>query len=82
MEGQTSKRNEMTASILFNQLGKALEKQKIYGGRIDYDQLSAAAVSEVDISSFFTFFPEAPKTIEETGLPGKPDTRKLPCWKD
>ena len=69
MDHHLSEQSEKSESIHLGRLKAALEKQTIYGGRIDYCQIADAAETETDLSSFFTFFPKAPKTIEESGLP-------------
>jgi hypothetical protein len=54
---------------IINEHEVAVEKQRIFGGRIDYKQFNSKADSKADMASFLAYFPEAPKSIEETGLP-------------
>jgi len=69
MNRQLNDNIEKSESILLGRLNEALEKQAIFGGRIDYHQIADTAEAQADLSSFFTFFPKSPKTIGETGLP-------------
>ena len=69
MDGQVNPKNEMTESFLPGRLDEALEKLTIFGGRIDYGRFAVSEEGRTDLSASMTFFPKAPKIIEETGLP-------------
>lgn len=51
------------------QLGKALERQKIYGGRIGANLVALKFISRDMLDSFLKPFPTMPKSVEDTGLP-------------
>jgi energy-coupling factor transporter ATP-binding protein EcfA2 len=68
MEHQITERHDVQDAIPFDQLNDALEKQKIYGGRIDHQLLAPAADTASDISACLAFLPKPPKTIDQTGL--------------
>lgn len=54
--------------ISIKDLHKALERQRMYGGRIGYNLVVLDLISESDLASFFQFSPTVPANIEETKL--------------
>jgi len=54
--------------ITEEQLQKALERQRLQGGRLGHNMVALGYVSEEDIDSFFRVHPEIPETVEDTGL--------------
>jgi hypothetical protein len=58
------KKNRITKE----QLRKALERQRIHGGRLGANMIALGFMSEEDLSSFFSTAPEVPTTVEDTGL--------------
>ena len=58
------KKNKITEE----QLKKALERQRIHGGRLGNNMVALGFLSEEDLSAFFNIVPKVPKTVEETGL--------------
>ena len=58
------KKNKITEE----QLHKALERQRIQGGRLGSNMVALGFMSEEDLSSFFSSVPEVPKKVEDTGL--------------
>ena len=51
-----------------DQLQKALERQRIHGGRLGSNMVALGFMSEDDLSSFFRSVPEVPRKVEDTGL--------------
>ena len=51
-----------------NDLKKALERQRLYGGRIGFNLVALNLISESEQSSFFKFTPDPPNKLEETGI--------------
>jgi len=51
-----------------NQLLQAIERQRLFGGRIGFNLIALNLISESDLSSFFNFTPYAPSNVEETNL--------------
>ncbi|MBW1753908.1 MAG: ATPase, partial [Deltaproteobacteria bacterium] len=58
------KKNKITEE----QLQKALERQRIHGGRLGSNMVALGFMSEEDLSSFFRSVPDVPKKVEDTGL--------------
>ena len=58
------KKNKITEE----QLQKALERQRIHGGRLGSNMVALGFMSDEDLSSFFRSVPDVPKKVEETGL--------------
>jgi len=58
------KKNRITEE----QLHKALERQRIQGGRLGHNLVALGYVSEEDLDSFFRVHPEICETVEDTGL--------------
>jgi predicted ATPase with chaperone activity len=54
--------------IICDQLQKALERQRIHGGRLGHNIVALGFLSENELSSFFEVVPEVPKSVEESGL--------------
>ncbi len=54
--------------ITEEQLRKALERQRIQGGRLGHNLVALGYVSEEDLDSFFKVHPEVCGTVEDTGL--------------
>lgn len=50
------------------QLGKALERQKVHGGRLGENLISLGLITEERLKNFFKKIPMEPKSLEETGL--------------
>jgi len=50
------------------QLKRALERQRIHGGRLGHNLVSLGYITPSELNTFFKRYPAAPKTIEETGL--------------
>jgi energy-coupling factor transporter ATP-binding protein EcfA2 len=51
-----------------NQLLKAIERQRLFGGRLGFNLIALNLISESDLANFFTFAPDAPNNAEETNL--------------
>jgi hypothetical protein len=52
-----------------DQLIKAIERQRLFGGRIGFNLTAMGLISESDLSSFFTFKPRTlPNNAEETNI--------------
>lgn len=49
-------------------LKKALERQRLFGGRIGTNLMALGLLKEEQMSDFFRFFPAIPGTVEETQL--------------
>jgi energy-coupling factor transporter ATP-binding protein EcfA2 len=50
------------------QLGKALERQSIHGGRLGHNLVALGFTSPEELKVFFSARPPEPRTVEETGL--------------
>ncbi|MGD9384820.1 MAG: ATPase, partial [Desulfobacterales bacterium] len=50
------------------QLQKALERQRLHGGRLGENMVALGFIDEDDLNDFFKSAPAVPKTAEETGL--------------
>ncbi len=50
------------------QLGEALERQRLNGGRIGHNLVELGYISADKLGKFFCTCPTSPKTVEETGL--------------
>ena len=50
------------------QLEKAVARQRLQGGRLGHNLVSLGFVSAEELGTFFQKYPDAPKTVEETGL--------------
>ena len=68
MSGLIGERLEKKGKISRDQLQKALERQRIHGGRLGHNLIALGFLSEDELSSFFEVVPEAPKSVEESGL--------------
>ena len=62
--GRLIKDNKITEE----QLQKALERQRMHGGRLGSNMVALGFMSEEDLSSFFSSVPDVPKKVEDTGL--------------
>ena len=51
-----------------NDLKKALERQRIYGGRIGYNLVTLDLVTKSELSDFFKFTPYEPSKVTETDI--------------
>ena len=51
-----------------NDLKKALERQRLYGGKIGFNLIALDLVTESELSDFFKFIPYEPNHITETGI--------------
>lgn len=49
-------------------LKKALDRQRMFGGKIGSNLLALGLLEKEQLSDFFSFFPKVPKTIEETSV--------------
>lgn len=54
--------------ITEEQLQKALERQRMQGGRLGHNLVALGYINEEDLDSFFRVHPEIPGTVEDTGL--------------
>jgi hypothetical protein len=68
MSGLLGERLIKKQKITEDQLKKALERQRMHGGRLGSNMVSLGFLSEEDLSAFFNIVPKVPKTVEETGL--------------
>lgn len=50
------------------QLKKALERQRLHGGRLGHNLVSLGYISPAELDTFFRRTPAAPKTVDDTGL--------------
>lgn len=50
------------------QLEKAIERQRLHGGRIGYNLVALGFITPDELDTFFKKRPHAPKTVEDTGL--------------
>ena len=51
-----------------NDLKKALERQRLYGGRIGFNLIALNLITESEQSNFFKFTPDEPSNVKETGI--------------
>jgi hypothetical protein len=68
MEGLTGERMISSGIVSREDLEKALEHQRLYGGRIGQNLINMGLITEEDIDKVFSFHPPAPQTIKDTGL--------------
>ena len=68
MSGLLGERLIKKKKITEEQLHKALERQRIHGGRLGSNMVALGFMSEEDLSSFFRSVPSVPKKVEDTGL--------------
>jgi hypothetical protein len=54
--------------ITEEQLNKALERQRIHGGRLGNNMVALGFMTEENLSSFFRSVPNVPQKLEDTGL--------------
>jgi MoxR-like ATPase len=54
--------------VSIDSLKKALERQRLFGGRIESNLVALGLLEEEQLSEFFRFFPSVPETMEETLL--------------
>lgn len=54
--------------ITEEQLQSALDRQKLHGGRLGRNLIALGFLSQKELAAFFKKHPDAPETIEETGL--------------
>lgn len=57
-----------TRRLTENEIQKALERQRLRGGRLGDNLIALGFITEDDLESVFKRTPPAPKTAEETGL--------------
>ena len=50
------------------ELRRALERQRLNGGRLGYNLLALGSITAEELNSFFSPHPETAKSVEETGL--------------
>ncbi len=50
------------------QLEKAIERQRLYGGRIGHNLVALGFITPDELDTFFKKCPHSPKTVEDTGL--------------
>ncbi|MDH3393831.1 MAG: ATPase, partial [Desulfobulbaceae bacterium] len=55
--------------ITETQLKRALERQRLRGGRLGYNLIALGIISEEDLETVLSRVPTPPQTLEETGLP-------------
>jgi energy-coupling factor transporter ATP-binding protein EcfA2 len=68
MKGLFGERLIQKDKITDEQLQKALERQRMQGGRLGHNLVALGYISEDDLTEFFRVHPEVPETVEETGL--------------
>lgn len=51
-----------------DELKRALERQRLHGGRLGHNLVSLGYITPSELSTFFQKVPVAPKTVEESGL--------------
>ena len=68
MSGLLGERLIKKRRITEEQLQKALERQRLHGGRLGNNMVALGFLSEEDLSAFFGAAPDAPKKVEDTGL--------------
>jgi len=54
--------------ISTDELAQAVERQRLFGGRLGFHLIALNLISESDLSDFFTFTPHIPTNLEETNL--------------
>ena len=54
--------------ISINDLRRARERQRMFGGRIGSNLVALDLLSEEDLATFFRFFPEEPSNVKETKI--------------
>ena len=57
-----------TGLISNNDLKKALERQRLYGGRIGFNLIALNLITESELSDFFRFTPYRPNDVKDTGI--------------
>jgi len=55
-------------AVTEKQLKKALERQRLHGGRLGHNLLALGYITSAELDSFSKRTPPAPKSVEETGL--------------
>ncbi len=55
-------------SISKTQLQKALDRQRLHGGRLGKNMVALGFIDKDDLTDFFTSTPAYPQTVEKTGL--------------
>jgi hypothetical protein len=50
------------------QLEKAVERQRLQGGRLGHNLVALGFITTEELKAFFKRYPKAPKTVEDTGL--------------
>ncbi len=50
------------------QLEKAIERQRLQGGRLGHNLVALGFITPEELNAFFKRSPDAPKTVEDTGL--------------
>ncbi len=55
-------------AVTGEQLEKAVQRQKIHGGRLGSNLVALGFISEEELGTFFRKLPAVPKNVEETGL--------------
>ncbi|MFH2013111.1 MAG: ATPase [Pseudomonadota bacterium] len=68
MSGLLGERLIKNNKISAEQLQKAIERQRIHGGRLGNNLVDLGFMTEEELSSFFGSVPNVPKKIEDTGL--------------
>lgn len=68
MNGQFGERLIKKNKITEEQLQKALERQRLSGGRLGHNMIALGYINEEDLSTVFRMHPDPPETMEETGL--------------
>ncbi|MBL0713932.1 MAG: ATPase [Desulfosarcina sp.] len=68
MLSATNNPNVENRRALADDLKRTLNKQRLYGGRIESNLQKSGQLSESGLSAFFNFFPSVPKNIAETKL--------------
>ena len=51
-----------------NELAQAIERQRLFGGRLGSNLIALNLISESELSDFFTFIPHTPDNLEETNI--------------
>lgn len=65
---QTGSRLVEKGLVSIDNLKLALERQRMFGGKIGANLVALGLLKEDDLAGFFKFFPSVPKTMEETHL--------------
>lgn len=63
--GQKLLKNKVVTEV---QLRKALERQNLHGGRLGHNLVALGFTTPEELKNFFSVYPKAPSSIEETGL--------------